>query len=86
VNRKAETDRRKDRETGTTDFRSAFGFVHAAITIGKADHPLRAIYDAIRDYFQAKCIFPAGIILSLSFASPELIQGQTDKIDREMAG
>jgi hypothetical protein len=41
VNRKAETVRRKNRETGTTGFRSAtFGFVHAAIAIGKADHPL----------------------------------------------
>jgi hypothetical protein len=31
VNRKAETVRRKTLETGTTDFRPAFGFVHAAI-------------------------------------------------------
>jgi hypothetical protein len=36
VNRKAETDRRQNCETGTTDFRSAFGFVHAAIMIGQS--------------------------------------------------
>jgi len=51
---KAETVR-QNHETGTTDFRSAtFGFVHAAITIDKADHPLAAIYEAIRDGFQAR--------------------------------
>ena len=36
VNRKAETDRRKNRETGTTDFGSAFGFVHAAVMTGES--------------------------------------------------
>jgi len=57
VNRKAETVRRKNRETGTTGFRSAFGFVHAAIAVGEADHPLMVIYAAIRDGFQAKSLF-----------------------------
>jgi len=70
VNRKAETVRRKNREIGTTDFRSAFGFVHAATMIGNAEHPLRAIYATIRDGFQAKCIFSGWDHLSASFASP----------------
>ena len=59
VNRKAETVRCKNRETGTTDFHSAFGFAHAAIMIGNAEHPLRTIYAAIRHGFQAKCTFRA---------------------------
>jgi hypothetical protein len=59
VNRKAETVRRKNSETGTTGFRSAtFGFVHAAIAIGKADHPLALEYEAIRDVFQDQSLFP----------------------------
>jgi hypothetical protein len=34
--------------------------VHAAVMIGNAEHPLRVIYAAIRDGFQAKCIFRPG--------------------------
>jgi hypothetical protein len=66
VNRKAETVS-KNRETGTTDFRSAtFGFEHAAITIGKADHPLAAIYDESGTVFKLNAIsgwdHPTGVI------------------------
>jgi len=30
--------------------------------IGNAEHPLGMIYGAIRDDFQAKCVFPAGSV------------------------
>src|SRR5262249_49150016 len=71
VNRKAETVCRKNRETGTTGFRSStFGFVHAAIAIGKADHPLALEYEAIRDVFQAKSLFLLAHPAPVSAASP----------------